>query len=194
VVELGADSIGLNFHPGSPRKIDAATAGRIVRCLPPFVEAVGVFVEVPVPQVIEQLGPLGRIRTIQMHGKLGEAPDCFPYSFIPAFSVRGAEDLERIRAYLRSAREQQRLPAAVLVDGHAPGLHGGTGKTAPWDLLADFDPGVPLILAGGLTPENVAEAVRRVRPYAVDVASGVETSPGKKDMEKVKRFIEEARR
>jgi phosphoribosylanthranilate isomerase len=194
VVELGAESVGLNFHPSSPRVIDTATAGRIVRCLPPFVEAVGVFVEVPVARVIERIEPLGRIRTIQMHGKLGEPPDCFPYSFIPAFSVRSEEDLERIRAYVQSAREQERLPAAVLVDGHAPGLHGGTGRTAPWDLLAGFDPGVPLILAGGLTPENVAEAVRRVRPYAVDVASGVESAPGKKDMEKVKQFIAEARR
>jgi phosphoribosylanthranilate isomerase len=81
----------------------------------------------------------------------------------------------------------------VLLDGHAPGLHGGTGRTAPWELLADFRPGVPVILAGGLTPDNVAEAVRRVRPYAVDVASGVEEAPGRKDPAKVARFIANAR-
>jgi phosphoribosylanthranilate isomerase len=72
-------------------------------------------------------------------------------------------------------------------------MHGGTGQTAPWHLLANFDPGVPVILAGGLTPDNVAEAIRIVRPYAVDVASGVESSPGRKDPDKLRRFIENAR-
>src|SRR5205807_7190811 len=84
-------------------------------------------------------------------------------------------------------------PAAVLLDTQAGGLYGGTGVTAPWALLADFHPGVPVILAGGLTPENVAEAVRLVRPYAVDVASGVESRPGRKDAEKMRRFIDAAR-
>jgi phosphoribosylanthranilate isomerase len=85
------------------------------------------------------------------------------------------------------------MPAAVLVDARVPGQFGGTGKTAPWHLLADYRPGVPLILAGGLTPENVAEAVRTVRPYAVDVAGGVESAPGRKDPDKVRRFIANAR-
>jgi phosphoribosylanthranilate isomerase len=80
-----------------------------------------------------------------------------------------------------------------LVDAHVAGHYGGTGQTAPWDLLADFRPGVPLILAGGLNPDNVAEAVRRVRPYAVDVASGVESAPGRQDPDKVRRFIANAR-
>ena len=83
--------------------------------------------------------------------------------------------------------------AAVLADAWVPGQYGGTGHLAPWRLLADFRPGVPLILAGGLTPENVAEAVRIVRPYAVDVASGVESSPGRKDPDKMRRFIDHAR-
>jgi phosphoribosylanthranilate isomerase len=80
----------------------------------------------------------------------------------------------------------------VLVDARVPGQYGGTGQTAPWHLLADFRPGVPLILAGGLTPENVAEAIRVVRPYAVDVASGVERSPGCKDADRIRRFIAKA--
>jgi phosphoribosylanthranilate isomerase len=82
-----------------------------------------------------------------------------------------------------------RLPAAVLVDGHSPHVLGGTGVTAPWHLLAGVDFGVPLILAGGLTPDNVAEAIRIVRPWGVDVASGVEKSPGVKDLAKVNDFI-----
>ena len=83
--------------------------------------------------------------------------------------------------------------AVVLIDAHVPGQFGGTGQTAPWNLLASFDPGVPIMLAGGLTPENVAEAVRIVRPYGVDVASGVESSPGRKDPEKMRRFVEAVR-
>jgi phosphoribosylanthranilate isomerase len=80
-----------------------------------------------------------------------------------------------------------------LLDGHAPGQHGGTGQTAPWQLLASYQPGVPVLLAGGLTPDNVVEAVRIVRPYGVDVASGVESAPGRKDHEKMRRFIANAR-
>src|SRR5690349_20731732 len=85
------------------------------------------------------------------------------------------------------------LPSAIHVDASVAGQHGGTGKRAPWGLLAEFRSPVPLILAGGLTPENVAEAVRVVRPYGVDVASGVEHSPGHKDPQKVRRFIDAAR-
>ena len=85
------------------------------------------------------------------------------------------------------------MPAAVLIDAHVPGEYGGTGQKPPWELLADFQLGVPLILAGGLTPDNVAEAIRLVAPYAVDVASGVESNPGQKDSDKMRRFIDNAR-
>jgi phosphoribosylanthranilate isomerase len=91
------------------------------------------------------------------------------------------------------SRALDRRPAAVLLDGHVPGQYGGTGRAAPWELLAEFRPGVPVILAGGLTPENVAEAVRVVRPYGVDVAGGVEAAPGRKDPEKIRRFLANAR-
>jgi len=139
--------------------------------------------------------------------------------WIPAFSVSEKQDLLKIRRFLKeSQRKGMELPGsrpselvawmnkprqkgkdpdffpeAILVDAHVPGQFGGTGKTAPWELLADFHPEVPLILAGGLTPENVAEAIRIIRPYAVDVASGVESSPGRKDPEKLKQFIGNAR-
>jgi phosphoribosylanthranilate isomerase len=189
----GADAVGLNFYAGSPRHIDAATAGFILRELPPFVEAVGLFVNQPLRSAFEFLHPLGRVRTIQWHGDQRELSDCFPYHLIPAFPVRDAGSLLAIMRYLDTCRGLDRLPAAVLVDAHVPGQHGGTGQTAPWDLLASFQPGVPVILAGGLTPDNVAEAVRVVRPYAVDVASGVEHSPGHKDPDKVRRFIDRAK-
>jgi phosphoribosylanthranilate isomerase len=101
--------------------------------------------------------------------------------------------LQAITRYLDVCRLRGALPSAVLVDASVPGQYGGTGRQAPWHLLATFRPGVPLILAGGLTPDNVAEAVRLVRPYAVDVASGVESAPGHKDPDKVRRFIDKAR-
>jgi phosphoribosylanthranilate isomerase len=190
---LGADAVGLNFYPPSPRCIDQATAGAILRELPPFVEPVGLFVNRPMRQVFEEVHALGRVRTIQWHGQDRELGDCFPFQLIAAFPVQDAASLLAITRYLDACRVRGHLPAAVLVDAHVPGQHGGTGRTAPWELLASFRPGVPVILAGGLTPENVAEAVRVVRPYGVDVASGVEGSPGRKDAEKVRRFIVNAR-
>lgn len=189
----GADAIGLNFHPASPRAIDAMRAQFLLRHLPPFVEAVGVWVDKPLREAREMAKQLGRIHAIQIHGKEKEMASGYPYHYIPAFQVRNEADLEAITSFLVACREAGMLPSAVLVDGHSTTLAGGTGQKVPWDLLAGFRPGVPLILAGGLTPDNVAEAVRMVRPFGVDVASGVEVSPGKKDPDKVRRFIDRAR-
>src|SRR5262249_50571117 len=169
----GADAVGLNFHPPSPRSVGPEQARALLAALPPFVSAVGVFVQKRLAELRELLDDLGRIRTVQAHGAEPEGASAAPYHHVPAFQVRDASDLERVEAYLQACREQGALPAALLLDGYAPGLTGGTGQTAPWGLLADFRPGVPIVLAGGLTPENVAEAVQAVRPYAVDVASGV---------------------
>ena len=107
--------------------------------------------------------------------------------------MRDAASLQAIELYLDACRASRRTPSALLLDGHASGQHGGTGQTAPWHLLASFRPGVPIILAGGLTPDNVAEAIQIVRPYGVDVASGVESAPGRKDSEKMRRFLANAR-
>lgn len=190
--ELGADAVGLNFHPGSPRYVDRTRAEAILRALPPFVEAVGVFVERPFADILQQIDPLKRIRLVQWHGA---DPPCVRHEavgFIPAFGIVGEETLQWITDYLDRCRLEDCLPRAILVDAHVPGMHGGTGRRAPWRLLADFKPGVPLILAGGLTPDNVAEVIDVVRPYAVDVASGVESSPGQKDREKMEMFIRRA--
>jgi phosphoribosylanthranilate isomerase len=193
VAELGADAVGLNFYPPSPRYVDPATAAAILRELPPFVEAVGLFVNVPLREAVERLAALPRVRCVQWHGEGHEPPVGSGYHLIPAFGVRDESDLEQITRYLDQCRAVGRLPAAVLIDAHVAGQYGGTGRTAPWEMLASFRPGVPLILAGGLTPDNVAEAVRLVRPYAVDVASGVESAPGVKDLDKVRRFLDRAR-
>jgi phosphoribosylanthranilate isomerase len=190
---LGADAVGLNFHPGSPRYTDPATADFILRELPVFVEPVAVFVNATLRKMVQTIQPLGRIRTVQWHGQTREVVDCYPLHYILACPVRDADSLRGIARYLDTCRGLGRLPSAILIDAYMPGQHGGTGRTAPWHLLAGFRPGVPMLLAGGLTPENVADAIRLVQPYGVDVASGVELSPGQKDVEKMRRFIGNAR-
>ena len=193
---LGADAIGLNCHPPSPRYVKPEAVSQIIQTLPPFLEAVAVVTDLA---RLQWALTDCRQRTIQWHGDpavLGNAPPPVEMSsgcLIVAVAVEDRESLERIPHLLEQARGKGWQPGAVLIDGYQKGLLGGTGQAAPWQLLAEFDPGVPLILAGGLTPENVAEAVRIVRPYAVDVASGVESSPGKKDLEKMRRFIDNAR-
>jgi phosphoribosylanthranilate isomerase len=190
--EAGADAVGFNFHPGSPRYVDPRNAQPLLRAVPPLMAAVGVFVNQPFRQAAALAYQLG-LRGLQCHGEHGEPEDPFPFSFVPAFRVRDRQSLADIEAYLVKCRSAGRLPGAILVDAYVEGEHGGTGRTAPWELLADFRPGVPLILAGGLTPDNVAEAVRTVRPDGVDVASGVEFAPGQKDPAKVQAFVANAR-
>lgn len=188
-VAAGADAIGFNFYPASPRYVEPRRAAELARQLPPFVTPVGVFVRTSVADARRLLDDVG-IALAQVHG--GE-PEVAATRYVPAFAVRGPDDFAAVGEYLSRCRAAGALPAAALVDGHAPGLHGGTGVAAPWELLAGWPADVRLILAGGLTPDNVAEAVRRVRPYAVDVASGVESSPGRKDAVKMRHFVEAAR-
>jgi phosphoribosylanthranilate isomerase len=169
----------------------------ILRELPPFVEAVGVFVNEDLEKACERAFRFGRIGTLQMladeDAKPQAAGNAFPFQLIAAFRVSDRSGLQEIDRYLELCGERSCLPAAVLVDAFVSGQYGGTGRTAPWDLLADFRIEVPLILAGGLTAGNVAEAVRIVRPYGIDVASGVELQPGRKDPDKMRRFIDNAR-
>lgn len=185
--DAGADALGLNFYPKSPRYIDPRTAADIVRALPPFVAPVGLFVNTPLRQATAVAFQLG-LRAVQTYDDSLPAGDAFPFAHIPSFRVKDAATLDAVRRYAEAHK-----PAAVLLDAYVEGQHGGTGHAAPWGLLAGFDPGVPVILAGGLTPENVADAVRLVRPWGVDVASGVESAPGRKDTGKVRAFIAAAR-
>jgi phosphoribosylanthranilate isomerase len=192
---LGADAIGLNLYEKSPRFVDIEKAQRILREIPPFVEPVGVCVIWRWQEVVQVMDKL-YLRTLQLHRGEGGVllHDLSPIRVISAISVGEEAHLAEVTRSLNHWRKEGgRLPSAILVDAHVAGQYGGTGRTAPWNLLADFRPGVPVLLAGGLTPENVAEAVRIVRPYGVDVASGVEKSPGQKDADKMKRFIETAR-
>jgi phosphoribosylanthranilate isomerase len=193
VAEAGADAIGLNFYQKSPRFITPTRAGEIVRALPAFAAPVGVFVGMPIRQVCAIAFQLG-LRAVQTYDDAPPGEDPFPFAHIPAFRVKDAAGLDHIRRFVDAATVLGRRPAAVLVDSHVADYMGGTGHKAPWELLAGFDPGVPLILAGGLTPENVADAIALVRPWGVDVASGVESAPGQKDAEKVVRFVKICRK
>jgi phosphoribosylanthranilate isomerase len=189
--DLGADALGLNFYSQSPRCLSLGVAHQIIAALPPFVEPVALFVNESLQHA--QQTALGlHIRTVQLHSAPMPIPAALHTRLIPAFPIQDATSLQAITAYLAQCPATGK-PSAILVDAHFPGMHGGTGRTAPWHLLANFDPGVPVILAGGLTPDNVADAIRIVRPYAVDVASGVESAPGRKDPEKMRRLIENAR-
>ncbi|AMV24750.1 N-(5'-phosphoribosyl)anthranilate isomerase [Gemmata sp. SH-PL17] len=190
--EAGADAVGLNFYPQSPRFVTPAQAGAIVRALPAFTTPVGVFVGMPVRQVCAVAFQLG-LRGVQTYDDQPPDADTFPFAHVPAFRVKDQAGLEHVRRFVDTARALNRAPAAVLIDSHVPGQMGGTGHVAPWDLLKGFDVGVPIILAGGLTPENVADAIAVVRPWGVDVASGVESAPGVKDPDKVALFVKNVR-
>ncbi|HSQ55347.1 MAG TPA: phosphoribosylanthranilate isomerase [Gemmata sp.] len=188
VADAGADAVGVNFYSQSPRYVTAPEAAGIVRALPPFVSPIGVFVGMPMRQVCAIAYQLG-LRGVQTYDDEPPLEDPFPFAHLPAFRVKDAPGLDHVRRFVSSAKAMGREPSAVLIDSHVDGQLGGTGEKAPWQLLVGFDPGVPVILAGGLTPENVAEAIAKVRPWGVDVASGVESAPGRKDYAKVAEFV-----
>jgi phosphoribosylanthranilate isomerase len=189
----GADALGYNTYPRSPRCTSLDAAAIFAAQVALRTEAVVLVVNGDPRETAGLLRPWSVLSTVQWHGKPPLPSQLAPLRLIPAFSVRDRQSLDGIEQYLSRCRADGALPFAVLVDAHVPGQFGGTGRKAPWHLLADLQPGVPLILAGGLTPENVGEAIRTVRPFGVDVASGVERSPGVKDPDRVRHFIEEAR-
>jgi phosphoribosylanthranilate isomerase len=184
-VEAGADAIGFNFWPGSKRYLEPAEAGTIARALPPTLWKVGVFVNAERAAIERAVGSAD-LDAVQLHGD--ETPaSCrgFPVKVIKALRVgEGGESMVEIaRGYAVDY---------FLLDADAGSDYGGGGKSFDWQRAAGMPP-ERLFLAGGLRPENVAEAVRRVRPFAVDTASGVESRPGKKDPLKVKEFIRNAK-
>ena len=188
-IEAGADALGFVFVPGTPRFIEPGRAAAITRSLPPFVSRVGLFVNAD-PEHIRATVAEARLDTVQLHGD--EPPEVGlsllgSVRVIQAFRVQGPETLQRLPDFRKSAD-------AWLLDAYVPGTAGGTGARFDWNLAVQArELGHPLILAGGLKPENIAEAVRQVRPFAVDVSSGVESSPGRKDAEKIRELIGSAR-
>jgi len=188
IAELGAHAIGLNFYEQSPRCVTPFAAAELVRRLPPFIAPIGVFVnwtEAPILALCKAL----RLSAVQLHGE--ETPQV-------------VERVARHLPVIKAIRQRQgtatsdffryRAVSAFLLDSPVSGHYGGTGTTSNWHLARTAAQSHRIILAGGLTPENVAEAIRIVRPYAVDVASGVEARPGKKDPAKLRAFFDEVAR
>lgn len=197
--EAGADAVGINFFPGSPRYIPPERAGPILEALRGKATPVAVFVD-EAPDVIAQIcGGLG-IPVVQLSGnEPADAAARIPLRRLKAVHVSEAQELEEYRGYPCDG---------LLVDAAVAGRFGGTGQALDWASLGRAwggpfvrfgsappgDPGKRWMLAGGLTPENVGTAIRLARPYGVDVASGVEAGPGRKDPERIRRFVESARR
>lgn len=197
-VEAGADAIGINFFPSSPRYVSASLARELVAGAREDVRKVGVFVNATAASIRDTIQQTG-LHFAQLHGN--EPPEFLEQldSDMPVIRVcrLGADGLDAIAADIAACRRATRVgPAALLIDAATPGMYGGSGVAVDWLRLADYRRwlgDVPLILAGGLKPENVAEAIRIVRPQAVDVASGVESTPGNKDRAKMRDFVAAAR-
>ena len=179
----GADAIGLVFYEPSPRFVTHAQARAVCAALPPLVSVVGVFVN-PAPREVEAVVDELPVDLLQFHGE--EPPGLCAGAgrpYVKAVRVRTRDDIVAAAARYADAR-------GLLLDAHHSALWGGTGTRFDWSVVPD-DIDHPVVLAGGLTPENVAGAIRRVRPFAVDVSGGVESAPGEKDPESMERFMKE---
>ena len=183
-VEQGVDAVGFIFYKKSPRAVTMKTVREIIKKLPPLVETVGVFVNESAERVNKMADYCG-LDLVQLHGE--ESPAfCrkIRRRVIKAFRVKD----------LQSIKQLSKFPVSgFLLDTFSDNLHGGTGKTFDWNLALPAKKIGPVILAGGLTPSNIRQAVSRVRPYGVDVCSGVEKSSGIKDLEKVRAFLKNIR-
>lgn len=182
-VELGAAALGFNFYLPSPRHVEPRAAAEIIRRSPPLVTAVGVFADETDDEHIAGVARQASVSAVQLHGPR-----------VPR-SLRALEGFRLIRAVaVREGFKPEELAgvkvSAFLLDTFDPDLPGGTGKTFDWGLAREAKRYGPIILAGGLTPENVSQAIREVCPFAVDVASGVESAPGIKDPAKLRAFFE----
>ncbi len=184
----GADALGFVFYRKSPRMVEAQLVKRIVADLQPFVLAVGVFVNED-PKIVRDLMDECGLALAQLHGEeTASYCEALGRPVLRAIRLCGRGDLLALAEF--KGRAQVR---GFLVDAFSPAEYGGTGLVADWTIAAEAARAADILLAGGLTPGNVEEAIRLVRPYGVDVSSGVEASPGRKDHEKVQAFIRAAR-
>jgi phosphoribosylanthranilate isomerase len=194
--DAGADAIGLVFAD-SPRQVTQDEAAEIVRALPPWVAPVGVFVDEPAASICEIAERVG-LDAAQLHGD--EPPEILAglegLKVVKVFRISSEADVEAARTWREAAERLGAKPYAYLVDAKVTeGPKGGTGRPADWDLAARLalEGFRPLILSGGLSADNVAEAIRHVRPWGVDASSGLETAPGRKDPDRIRAFIEAVR-
>jgi phosphoribosylanthranilate isomerase len=179
--ELGVDAIGLVFYPSSPRNVSIEQAAIISKALPAFVSVVALFVDAE-PALIREVLSKVRVDCLQFHGdETADSCRLYDKSYIKAIRMRPGTDIARLAAQYHDA-------AGLLLDAYHPGIQGGSGSGFDWDLIPQCR-SLPIILAGGLTPENAREAIKVVKPYALDVSSGVEAGKGIKDAAKMAAFI-----
>jgi phosphoribosylanthranilate isomerase len=192
----GVETVGFNFYPPSPRCLPSLEQAALLRAmLPRHVQVVGVFVR-PDAQLIHDTVEKVSLDVVQLHGTDIEFWREFTSPAVPLWLAQGVaspEDIQHLKLQLKVCKAHNLAVTAVLVDAKVPGLHGGTGERAPWSLLRETYWDVPLVLAGGLRPNNVREAIEQVRPAGVDVASGVENSVARKDDVLVAQFVNQAR-
>ena len=181
-LDLGAWALGFVFYPPSPRAIDPARAAEVIARLPADAFTVGVFVDAPLEEVNRVVDRIG-LKAVQLHG--AETPE-----YAAAMKAGQVIKAFRVRPGFDDARIDEYPDCLILLDAHVEGLPGGTGRAFEWDIARKAWERAPIILAGGLNPDNVAEAIRAVKPMAVDVSSGVEARPGEKDPEKMRRLFE----
>lgn len=181
-IKMGADALGLVFYKASPRAVSIAQAKDIIRGLPPFISIVALFVNAD-PDYVKSCLAVLPISVLQFHGDESlEYCEQFNHPYIKVFRMR-----EGLNLYVEANKFKS--ASAILVDSYQPGLPGGTGKIFDWALITEIN--MPIILAGGLDTKNVAQAIKQVKPYAVDVSGGVELAKGIKDNTKVREFMQE---
>lgn len=191
----GVDAIGLNFYPPSPRSVTLELAVKLRAMIPSTVQVVGVFVR-PDQAWLHSVMAAIPLDVVQLHGTDLMYWKTFSPIAVPlwlACGIKCTDDVAEAQLQLTNCKAAGGKVTALLLDAKVDGQHGGTGQTAPWSLVKQVRSTVPLVLAGGLTPENVAAAVQEVQPDWVDTASGVENQPGIKDADKVKRFVQAVR-
>lgn len=183
-IELGADALGFIFYPKSPRNISIEDAKNITGKLPPFVQTVGVFVNEEV-DVVRDIARSATLDIVQLHGNEDTSyMKALGLKFIKALRVSTHEDVLPAKDFISAGA------SAILLDTYKVGIEGGTGETFDWEIALKAKEYGPIVLSGGLNPENVASAIAQVSPYAIDVCSGVEASPGKKDIDKMRAFFD----
>jgi len=183
-VDYGADALGFIFFPESPRYVPPETAREITSLLPPFVATVGVFVN-ETEQKMREVMQYSGMNVLQLHGEEAPAICAVWHRVIRALRVKDFTDLKPLEAWSRVS--------SFLLDTYSPGKFGGTGQIFNWDIAVEAKRFGNIILSGGLNPDNIEKAIRLVRPYAVDVSSGIEEKKGKKDLKKMRLFIERAK-
>ena len=191
--QAGVDAVGINCYVKSPRYISEEQLNALARVWPVSLTAIGLFVDPSPKQVLDLIEAHPWIGFLQFHGLTQPPSERPPRPWILASGAHPEAGFGPVRLLLDRCIAADCSPVAVILDGHLPGMHGGTGQRAPWHAINPTEWPIPVVLAGGLKPDNVAEAMRVVRPWGLDLASGVEISPGVKDADAINQLVRAVR-